>query len=200
MISILDYGAGNIGSVRNALEYLKVPCQVISSAGDVEGAKKLIVPGVGNFGDMVDSLDRAGIRRSLEKSVASGTPFLGICLGLQILFEGSEESPGKRGLGILEGDVRRLNTSLKVPHIGWNQIAITKAVPLFDGIQDNSYFYFVHSYAVVPRKSDVISSRTDYGIPFVSSSSLGNVYGVQFHPEKSGAIGLRMLRNFVELC
>jgi len=194
MIVVIDYGAGNLRSVSKALDFLKVEHVVSGNREDIVKADKLIFPGVGQFGDAMRSLKEAG---AIKEAIAKGIPFLGICLGMQLLLEKSEEAE-EAGMGIIKGIVKKLNTGLKVPQIGWNSVK-NNGSGLFEGIKDNSYFYFVHSYYAVPEE-DVVTGRTEYGIEFASAIQKDNVYAVQFHPEKSGDIGLKMLKNFAEKC
>jgi imidazole glycerol-phosphate synthase len=198
MITLLDYGAGNVRSVINALESLGEAVTIVSRREDIARAGKLVFPGVGNFGNMMETLQRKGWTEALGSYLAEGRPFLGICLGLQVLFEESEEAPGIRGLGFLRGRVKRFRIERAVPHIGWNGLRLQKPSPLFRGLNGDEKFYFVHSYAVQPEDASVILSTTDYGGPFVSGIQRGSVIATQFHPEKSGAAGLALLRNFVE--
>ncbi len=196
MIAIVDYGAGNVRSVKNALDFIRVRNKITAKPDDIRAADKIILPGVGSFGDIMEYLNRKKLIDVLKESVGK-KPYLGICLGMQILFERSEESKGN-GLGVFKGDVKRLKPGLKVPHIGWNSINIARKNRLLQGIKKSSYFYFVHSYHAVPRDKGIVMTRTDYGQDFVSGIAEGNIFGVQFHPERSGDIGLRMLRNFDE--
>lgn len=199
MIVVIDYGAGNLKSVTKALDALGVKNRVSSKAIDIEKADKIILPGVGNFGDMMKSLKKKKLIEPLKKAIKSNKPYLGICLGLQALFESSEESPGVKGLGILKGKVKRFKSNtLKIPQIGWNSINIIKKSKLLNNIKDESYVYFVHSYYVVPKDKSIILTATEYGDTFVSSICKGNICATQFHPEKSGEIGIQILKNFVE--
>ena len=198
MIAIIDYGAGNLKSVKNALELLKVKSIVTNKAEDIEKADKIIFPGVGNFGDMIKSLERLSLISVLKNNITK-KPYLGICLGLQILFEKSEESPDVKGLGIFKGSVKKFKGNLKIPQIGWNSIKVKKDSALLKGIKTNSYFYFVHSYFVEPKDKEIILTTTDYGQEFCSAIAEDKLFAVQFHPERSGEVGLRVLRNFVSL-
>ncbi|MDD5668690.1 MAG: imidazole glycerol phosphate synthase subunit HisH [Candidatus Omnitrophica bacterium] len=204
MITIIDYGMGNIHSVHKALESFGAEVCVTNDPAAVERSEKLILPGVGAFGDTIDELDRRGLSRAIKKYINDKKIFLGICLGLQLLFESSEESPGKKGLSVLRGTVRRFKDSreLKVPHMGWNQLhasAARSASSLLRGISDDSNVYFCHSYYVDPENTEVIAGTTEYGIPFPSVIWKENVFGVQFHPEKSQKTGLAIIKNFVEM-
>lgn len=203
MIAIIDYGMGNLRSVQKAMEKAGYPAAVVSDPQELPRARGIVLPGVGAFGDTMHNLRVLGLDEALKKEIAGGKPFLGVCLGLQVLFESSEEMGTHQGLGIFQGRVRRFTGDLKVPHLGWNQVALRggRSNPLFDGIPDNSYFYFVHSYYVEPAGAacDAVSGETDYGITFASMVWRDNVFGVQFHPEKSSSLGLRVYVNFGKL-
>ena len=199
MIAIIDYGAGNLQSVKNALDYLKVDSIITSNAKDIIKAKKVIFPGVGSFGDGIRALYELDLVDPIMKVIEDNKPFLGICLGMEVLFEKSEESPGVEGLGIFGGRVKKFKGSLKIPHIGWNQIKIQKESVILEGIPDNSFFYFVHSYYAEPKDKEIALAKTDYGEEFVSAVEKGNIFALQFHPERSGDIGLRILKNFAGL-
>ncbi|HLC96767.1 MAG TPA: imidazole glycerol phosphate synthase subunit HisH [Candidatus Nanoarchaeia archaeon] len=196
MIAIVDYGAGNIQSVKNALDYLGFKSQITDKAAVIRKSDKIIFPGVGSFGDVMASVDKKNLREVLIEAAAK-KPFLGICIGMQVLFEKSEESPGIKGLGIFKGSVKKFRTSLKVPQIGWNDIAIQKESILLKDIPEKSFFYFVHSYHPVPKDKSIILTSTEYEEEFASGVEQGNIAAFQFHPERSGALGLRLLRNFV---
>ena len=200
MIAIIDYGVGNLFSVEKALLAAGAEAKVTGSAEDVQTAEKLVLPGVGAFGDCMQNFTRSGLAPVLKERVAAGVPLLGICVGLQILFEDSEESPGVPGLGLIKGHVRRINApGLKVPHMGWNAIEPTgEKSYLFRELELPSYVYFVHTYHAVPDERSVISSVTNYGTELTASVQQGNIQATQFHPEKSGDVGLAILRNFVE--
>lgn len=205
MISVIDYGAGNLRSVENALKHLDVPFTVTSQAAEVARAAAIILPGVGHFGQMMRSLDVLGLVPILREALARGVPYLGICLGMQALFEQSEEAPSWPGLALLPGRVRRIPEGLKVPHMGWNQLEIAPGSRLFDGIAAQPFVYFAHSYYVPlegMNSSGDLGAKpvalADYGGHFVAAIEKENIHGTQFHPEKSGEIGLRMLRNFAE--
>jgi len=203
MIGIIDYGMGNIHSVQKALEVSGAKTIVTSTPSEIEGCDKVVLPGVGAFDDAMQELKKMNFISLILKYVESKRPFLGICLGMQLLFESSEEAPGTQGLGILRGAVRRFQQkgNLKVPHMGWNQLRISKGgCPLLNGISDNSFVYFCHSYYPQNRDSEVTAAVTDYGASFTSAVWKENVFGVQFHPEKSQSVGLQMLRNFVNAC
>lgn len=198
MITLLDYGAGNVRSVVNAIEKLGWRVHIASRPEDIRHAEKLVFPGVGSFGSMMRVLHERGYADPLVKYLGADKPFLGICLGLQALFEKSGEAPGIAGLGFIAGSVKRFETQLSVPHIGWNGVRVKKPSCLFNSLEEDEKFYFVHSYHVVPRDPDVILTETDYGETFVSSIRRGNITATQFHPEKSGAAGLAVLKNFLE--
>jgi glutamine amidotransferase len=207
MIAIIDYGVGNLRSVAKAFEYIGHPALITSDPEKARRAAKVVLPGVGAFGKAMENLRQYGMISVVEEVIASGRPFLGICLGLQLLFESSDESFGKQvvssaGLGIFSGKVLRfpLDPTLKVPQIGWNQIGkFPVDNPLFQGVSEGSYVYFVHSYYVRPADTGIIACTTNYGIEYCSGIAAGNAFAVQFHPEKSSAVGLRILRNFAKL-
>jgi len=203
MISVIDYGAGNLRSVENALRKVGADAKVSSDAGDLDSCEKVVFPGVGAFGDVMANLGKAGLDRAVKDAIAEGKPFLGICLGQQTLFGGSEENPGIKGLEVFRGKCVKFKpkeTGIKVPQIGWNRLEIVKKESkLFQGVRDGSYAYFVHSYYVVPQDKGIVSAETDYGGKYASAVEKDKVYAVQFHPEKSGEAGLRILKNFVEM-
>jgi imidazole glycerol-phosphate synthase subunit HisH len=198
VIAIVDYGMGNLKSVTNAFRSLNAEIAVTSDAGEIRKAHALVLPGVGAFGKCIDNLKKYGLFSVIKEQIHEGKPYLGICLGMQILLEGSEEAPGVEGLGIIKGQVLRFRGSMKIPHMGWNSAKIARPLDIFKGIPDESYFYFVHSFYPHPEE-DVAATITDYGFPFASSVHKGNVFASQFHPEKSQHIGLQMLRNFVQM-
>ena len=202
MIVIIDYGMGNLRSVSKALDHLGAPNQISEDPAMVAEAEKLILPGVGAFGDAMAELDRRGLTEPIKERAAAGAPLLGICLGMQLIMETSEESPGVAGLGLVEGTVARFRPpDLKVPHMGWNTVRRRRSAPLFEGIEDDAWFYFVHSYYVQPAPSawDAVAGVTNYGGEFASVLWRDNVMATQFHPEKSQAVGLRMLGNFTQV-
>ena len=190
---------GNLRSVEKALSYLGFPAIVTSQPQEIKQAGKLILPGVGAFGDAMQELGQRNLIAVIKDSVQEGRALLGICLGLQVLFDKSEEAPEVPGLGLIPGEVRRFKTKLKVPHMGWNRIKMQQPCPLLDSISNESYFYFVHSYYVKPNDNEVIVALTDYDGDFVSMIQRGNLFATQFHPEKSQQWGLKILRNFGEL-
>lgn len=199
MIGILDYGMGNLGSVSNACAYLEFDARILSRPEDMASCSAVVLPGVGAFGDCMRHLDEHGFSDPVRDWIAADRPFLGICLGLQVLFEGSEESPEIAGLGVLPGRVERfrIDPSLKVPQIGWNRVRQAQAdCPLYPGIPDESHFYFVHSYYVHAADETVVAGETEYGLRYTSGVCRGRMMAVQFHPEKSQKMGLQMLRNF----
>ncbi len=199
MITLLDYGAGNVRSVMNAITHLGEKINIVTTPHDILRAEKLVFPGVGSFGSMMRILHQKNYVTALKEYLRADRPFLGICLGLHALFDQSEESPGLHGLGIIPGNVHRFDVSLAVPHMGWNGIKTNKTSRLFRGLQGNEKYYFVHSYHVVPEDDAVVLTTTDYGgTAFVSSIETGNTIATQFHPEKSGKIGLHILKNFLE--
>lgn len=198
MIAIIDYGMGNLRSVLKAFETVGHQAVVTRDPGVIGNAERVVLPGVGAFGDCMANLEHFGLADPIRAAIRSGKPFLGICLGLQLLFSESEEFGLHKGLGIIPGTVRRFphGTSLKVPHMGWNQVHMEQACPLFKGIANDSDWYFVHSYFVDPVDRAIAASTTTYGIPFVSSIWRENVVACQFHPEKSQSVGLRLIKNF----
>lgn len=201
MIAIIDYGMGNLRSVQKGFERVGQPATITSDPAVVSRADKIVLPGIGAFEDAIGELRRLDLASAVVRSIDAGKPFLGICLGLQLLFDVGYEGGRHAGLGVLRGEVVRFDVPppLKVPHMGWNQLAIRRRPPVLQGIADGTYVYFVHSYYVVPADESVIATTTDYPGPYASAVWRDNIYAVQFHPEKSQADGLRMLRNFAEL-
>jgi len=198
MITLLDYGAGNVRSVINAIESLGETVKIVGSPEDILSADKLVFPGVGAFGSMIHILHEKKFVEPLKAYINSNRPFLGICLGLQALFDHSEEAPHLSGLGLIAGSVKRFDTDYSVPHIGWNGLNVKQPSRIFAGLKGDEKFYFVHSYHVEVADPSVILTTTDYGYEFVSSIQKGNIIGSQFHPEKSGRSGLLLLKNFLE--
>ncbi len=198
MIQIVDYGMGNLRSVQKAFERLGVPAEICTHSENLENCEKLVLPGVGAFRDAIAELRRQGFIDPIKTHIAAGKPFLGICLGLQLLFDVSYEDGTWEGLGIVPGEVVRFpeTPELKVPHMGWNRVEPVGNCPLLAGIPADSYFYFVHSYYVVPRETSVVAGRTEYGRTFTSVIQRGNLFATQFHPEKSQQFGLKLLQNF----
>ena len=202
MITVIDYGMGNLRSVSKALESLGASVRVSSRPEDVAGAEKLILPGVGAFPAAMKELAARGLIEPIKAAIASGKPYLGICLGLQLLFERSDEGGGAAGLGVLAGIVKRFSftSSLKIPHMGWNQVSRGQnGCPLLKEISDEAFVYFVHSYYADPMDRSLIALETDYGGRFAAMVWRRNLYATQFHPEKSQAVGLTLLRNFINL-
>ncbi|WP_029520521.1 imidazole glycerol phosphate synthase subunit HisH [Persephonella sp. IF05-L8] len=198
MITVVDYGMGNLRSVAKALEKVGLDVKVSSEPKDVENAKAIVVPGVGAFGDAMHNLDRLNLLEPVIKSIKAGKPYLGICLGLQILFEYGYEFGEHEGLGVLKGKVIRFENKegYKVPHMGWNQVWIKQEEGLFSDIKNGEYYYFVHSFYAVPSDTSDIASTTDYSVEFCSAVQKDNIWAVQFHPEKSQKAGLQLLKNF----
>jgi len=197
MTVIVDYGAGNLRSVENTLAALKAEYVVTNEAEVVQRASKLILPGVGHFGQMMRALDELQLRDAVKERIAAGIPFLGICIGLQCLFEGSEESPGSEGLGIFPGAVKRFVGDVRIPHMGWNSLALSKPSRLLQGLGENPFTYFAHSY-YAPVVAATAATCT-YIQPYSAVLEQGNVHAVQFHPEKSGTVGLRVMDNFLQV-
>lgn len=200
MITVIDYGAGNLRSVEKALLFLGEQVKVTSDAKEVLRADKIILPGVGAFGDAMQKLNEKRLSDAIREAFEKGIPLLGICLGLQLLFEGSDETPDVSGLSILKGRILRIpdENGLKVPHVGWNSLKIEKDAALFRGIPNGSYMYFVHSY-YLKTEEDIVTATTDYGVEIHASIQKKNLFACQFHPEKSGEVGLRLLQNFADL-
>lgn len=198
MIAIIDYDAGNLKSVQKALNFLGEESVITRDTAEILRADRVILPGVGAFGVAMDQLRRFSLDQVIREVCRKGTPFLGICLGLQLLFEGSEESQGVEGLGILPGSIVRIPDApgLKIPHIGWNSLHLQNEGRLFAGIPEQSYVYFVHSYYLKAREPEIVKATTEYGVTVHASVEQGNVFACQFHPEKSSDIGLRILQNF----
>lgn len=203
MIAIVDYGMGNLRSVSKAFQSQSIPVAVTRDPELISGASGLVLPGVGAFGDCVRNIENYGLKGPILDFIASGRPFLGICLGLQVLFESSEESPGAKGLGVLKGKVIRFRfpkeERLKVPHMGWNRISIKIDTPILKGVPEGSWFYFVHSYYPAPEDNGIIAITSEYGIEFTAAAAYENIFACQFHPEKSSAHGLAILKNFAAL-
>ena len=201
MIAILDYDAGNIKSVEKALKLLGQDVTVTRDREAILKADKVILPGVGAFGDAMEKIRRYGLYEVIHEVTGRGTPFLGICLGLQLLFERSEESPGAEGLGILKGEILRIpdTPGLKVPHMGWNSLEFREDGRLFEGMQKEPYVYFVHSYYLKAADEGIVTAVTEYGTQIHASVESGNVFACQFHPEKSSDVGIRILKNFLSI-
>ena len=199
MVTIIDYGAGNLRSVVNAIGKLGYQSKITSKTDDVAAAKALILPGVGAAGDTMTNLNRLQLTDPIIRYIRDGRPFLGICIGLQVLFTGTEEGGWHDCLSVISGRVRRLPIGQKIPHMGWNQVKQVTPHPVFDGIPDETNFYFVHSYYVEPDDESLVAGKTDYDITFCSAIARGNLVATQFHPERSGEHGLRIYDNFLKL-
>ncbi len=197
MIAILDYGAGNLRSVENTLAEIGCAHTLVRDADGLRRASKIILPGVGHYGQMMRALDDLNVRETLVQRIRAGVPFLGICLGLQALFETSEEAPEMRGLGIFAGSVRRFPAGARVPHMGWNDLQVRPESKLLRGLNVRPFVYFAHSYYV--PKHEHAAALCTYEVPYTAALESDNVFGVQFHPEKSGAVGLHIVRNFLEM-
>ena len=202
MIAIIDYGSGNIQSVYKALKHIGCDCKITNDKDEILKADGAVLPGQGAFGDCMFSLRKLGIDTIVKEYINSGKPFLGICVGLQLLFGNSDESPEAEGLSVFDGKIRRIpkGEGLKIPHMGWNSLNILKNDGIFKGIENGSYVYFVHSYYLDAEDKDIVSAQTEYGVKIDAAVSRGNVFATQFHPEKSGDIGLKMLINFAGIC
>ncbi len=199
MTTVIDYDAGNIKSVEKALDFLGESVVVTRDKQTILQADRVILPGVGAFGDAMEKIRRYHLESVLKEVVQNGTPFLGICLGLQLLFDSSEETPNAKGLGILKGKIVHIpDAKLKVPQIGWNSLHFPKNGRLFEGISENAFVYFVHSY-YLQAEEDIVTATTEYGVEIHASVEKGNVFACQFHPEKSSKVGLRMLENFIRV-
>ena len=199
MIALIDYGSGNIRSVHNALQHEGANVELVSTVEGLKSAKAVVLPGVGAFGDCAEGLRSRGLWEPLQQWLADDKPFLGICVGYQLLFDEGEESPGARGFGFFQGRVRKFTSPfLKIPQIGWNSLDLTPH-PLWNGLPEHPHVFFVHSYFPEPNDPSIIIARSEYGDTFAAAAARGQVAGVQFHPEKSQAIGLGILRNFVHL-
>lgn len=201
MVAIIDYDAGNIKSVENAVRFLGHEVIVTSNAEEILSADHIILPGVGAFGDAMKRLNKAGLEETIRQAVDREIPFLGICLGLQLIFEESEESPGVKGLGLLPGRIRRIpeGGGRKVPQIGWNDLSFPRSSRLFAGIPEGSYVYFVHSYYLEAGDPSDVAARTEYGVSIDAAVEHGRLFACQFHPEKSERIGMQILENFLKL-
>ncbi len=201
MIAIIDYDAGNLRSVEKALAFLGQKAIITRDRAQILSADKVILPGVGSFGEAMGRLRRYGLVEAIRRSVDEGIPFFGICLGLQLMFESSQESPGVEGLGLLKGKILRIPDcpGLKIPHMGWNSLDIKPDSRLFAGVPSGEYVYFVHSYYLKAEDEAAVAATTEYSTHIHAAVEQGNLYACQFHPEKSGDVGLRILKNFVEL-
>lgn len=200
MVAIIDYDAGNVKSVEKAVEHLGYEAKLTRDRDEILNADHVILPGVGSFGDAMKRLEEYGLVQIIKEVTAKGTPFLGICLGLQLLFDSSEESPGVKGLGLIPGKVVRIpDKGLKVPHIGWNSLEYPNPGRLFKDIPEETYVYFVHSYYLQAEDPSVVTATTEYAAHIHASVEKDNIFATQFHPEKSSDVGLKMLKNFLEL-
>ncbi len=202
MIAIIDYGAGNVQSVYKALKYIGCDCKITRDKNEIINANGAILPGQGSFGDCMRSMIEYDIRDTVLDFIRSGKPFLGICVGLQLLFEGSEESEGTEGIGVFRGKIKRIpnGEGLKIPHMGWNSLSFMNREGIFRDIEDNPYVYFVHSYYLDSPDKSIVTAQTEYGVTIDASVMKDNITATQFHPEKSGDVGLKMLKNFAEMC
>ena len=201
MIAIIDYNAGNLKSVEKALHFLEEDCVITRNFHEIETADKVILPGVGAFGDAMYNLKKYGLDEVLREVAKRQIPLLGICLGLQLLFERSDETPGVEGLGILKGEILRIPDcpGLKIPHMGWNSLHLQNSGRLFKDIPENTYVYFVHSYYLQADDEDIVAATTEYGVKIHAAVEKDNIFACQFHPEKSSTVGLQILKNFVSL-
>jgi imidazole glycerol phosphate synthase glutamine amidotransferase subunit len=197
VITILDYGAGNLRSVQNTLSEIGADYELVRDSAGLSAAHKIILPGVGHFGQIMRALDRMQVRETLLERIRAGVPFLGICLGLQALFESSEEAPQERGLGLFEGEIRRFPATSRVPHMGWNEIEPRQGAKLLKNLAPHPFLYFAHSYYA--PLNDATAATCQYDVPYTAVLETKNIFGVQFHPEKSGPLGLKIVGNFVEL-
>jgi glutamine amidotransferase len=196
MIAIIDYGMGNLRSVEKGFLKVGIDAKVVTDPKAVDDATAIVLPGVGAFRDCMRNLEHASLIAPITRAIQKGKPFLGICLGLQVLFTESEEFGTCKGLDLFKGKVVRFQLNLKVPHMGWNNVKILRRPPIFEGIEDEAFFYFVHSYYVVPDNHEVVATTTEYGVTFTSMVWQDNIFATQFHPEKSQEAGLKILRNF----
>lgn len=198
MVAIIDYDAGNMKSVEKAVQYLGEECRITRDAGEIMGADRVILPGVGAFGDAMEKLHRFGLVEVIRQVTAKHIPFLGICLGLQLMFESSDEAPGVEGLGILPGKIVAFpkKDGFKIPHMGWNSLQIRDGARMFQGVAQHSYVYFVHSFYLKAAEPSDVAATTEYITHVHASVERGNVFACQFHPEKSGEVGLQILKNF----
>lgn len=202
MIAVIDYGAGNLQSVVKALRFIGCDCMITNNKQELLSANGAILPGVGSFGDAMDCMNRSGAADGVLSFVKTGKPLLGICLGLQLLFDSSEESPNARGLGLLKGSIRKIpdaDGTLKIPHMGWNSLELCRRDGIFQGLPDDPYVYFVHSYYLTAEDESIVSAKTQYGTSIDAAVAFENIYATQFHPEKSGKLGLQILRNFAAI-
>ena len=200
MIAIIDYGAGNLHSVKNALDFLGAECIISNKSEEILAADKVILPGVGAFGHAMEALKKSGMDKTVKEVAKQNKPLLGICLGLQLMFEESEETPGVEGLGLFKGKIVKIpDTGLKIPHMGWNSLEGHQNSVLLGNLGENPYVYFVHSYYLTTPEEDVVSAYTNYGARLGIAVERGNVFATQFHPEKSGDVGMTILKNFINM-
>ena len=200
LIAVLDYGIGNLRSAQKGLQFVGADARLTNDIKLIAEADAVVLPGVGNFGACMTALREAGLEESVHAAIATSRPFLGICVGMQMLFESSEESPGVTGLGIVGGDIRWLPDGVQKPQMQWNQLKVIKQDELFSGLEQNPWMYFVHSLSVVPVNDSVVVANCNYGIDLVAAIRLNNIFATQFHPEKSATEGLKILQNFVATC
>ena len=198
-IAVVDYGIGNLRSAEKALQHLGADAQLTGDAAEIDGAHAVVLPGVGNFGACMRALRASGLEAATKQAATDGRPFFGICIGMQMLFDGSDESPDVAGLGIVPGRVTRLPDSERLPHMGWNTLAVVEGSRSCANLPDPAWLYFVHSYAPEPADTSVVSAWCEYGRRFAAAVEVGPVWATQFHPEKSGETGLRLMQNFVEI-
>lgn len=201
MIAIIDYGAGNLKSVQKAFEFLGFEAVITNQKNIIKSADSVVLPGVGSFGEAMEKLNKSDLVDTISYVIEKGTPFLGICLGMQLIFEKSEESPGVKGLSILKGEIVKIPKvgDLKIPHMGWNSLKINKDCKMFDGLDQDEYVYFVHSYYLKAQDKNIVCATTEYGIELEVGINYKNIFAFQFHPEKSSDVGLTMLKNFAQL-
>ena len=197
-IALVDYGAGNVPSVERAVQKLGSTTRRVTQPEELSAARAIILPGVGHYAAIIRALDTQNIRTALLEAISRGVPFLGICLGLQALYASSEEAPALSGLGVLDGAVKSLPSTVKLPHMGWNRVRVVKESPLLAGLNSSGYFYFAHTFAVTSTPADAVAT-CDHGTSFAAVLQRHNIFATQFHPEKSGAAGARLLKNFLEL-
>lgn len=199
MIAIIDYGMGNLRSVEKAFNHIGSNTIVTNSPKEIQNANKVVLPGVGAYADAISCLKESGLDQVIRNVIRDNKPFLGICLGLQLLFDSSEENGGVEGLGILKGKIKKINTNLKIPHMGWNKLNFNSSNLLFKGLSDNTYVYFVHSYYLEAEDKSIVIAKTNYGKDIEISVNKDNIFLTQFHPEKSGETGLTILKNFINV-
>lgn len=199
MIVIIDYGMGNLRSIQKALEYLSIKSVISAEAQKITSSGGIILPGVGAFPDAMENMEERGMNKLIKAAVSEGKPILGICLGMQLLFEESEEVRKCSGIGLLKGKIKKLESHVKIPHMGWNRLLFEKDSALLKGVKEGNYVYFVHSYYAAPGEEEITNAYSIYGKKIPAVVSKGNIYGTQFHPEKSGEDGLKILKNFGEL-